>query len=158
MIYVIKIQDGWGIMNYKTRERNKSLRNLKWYLEFMCTDWRKLRNPPRSHFNDPVLLLSSHLRVDIPCFIFPSDCLTEILYPFLFFPVRATCLSSFTWSMAELCVCCSLFTFCWLFAWFTLFCPDDGSSTFLRNLGERPECLHHIQKDNVLHVYISCCK
>jgi hypothetical protein len=72
-------------MNGKIRGRNKSFRNLKYYAELVCMGWRKLRNPPPTHFNGPILLLPSHLRLDIPCFIIPSEYLIEIVCAFLFF-------------------------------------------------------------------------
>jgi hypothetical protein len=38
-----------------------------------------------------ILILSTHLRLGLPSGLFPSDIATNILYAFLFAPIRATC-------------------------------------------------------------------
>jgi hypothetical protein len=39
----------------------------------------------------PILILSTHLRLGLPSGLFPSCFPTNILYAFLFSPIRATC-------------------------------------------------------------------
>jgi hypothetical protein len=43
-----------------------------------------------------ILILSIHLRLDLPSGLFPSGIPTNILYAFLFSPIRATCLAAKT--------------------------------------------------------------